>query len=209
MSDCMPRPNRCCPDGVPQHVVNRGNRRAQVFRDPEDYLGFLAALTDAADRTVVRLLSFCLMPNHFHLVLWPVQGVEVSAYMQVAMNAHLRDVQRRHGTSGSGHVYQGRFKNSAILTDRHFLNVCRYVEANPLCAGLVERAEDWEWSSLVRNGPAEDINILSPWPVPRPATWLDDVNRPQSNRSIREIEDQIRRQRQTGRGLNAWRNHPD
>jgi hypothetical protein len=61
----------------------------------------------------------------------------------------------------------------------------------------------------VRNGPAEDINILSPWPVPRPATWLDDVNRPQSNRSIREIEDQIRRQRRTGRGLNAWRTHPD
>lgn len=189
----MPRPNRLCPDGVPQHVFNRGNRRSQIFRDSADYLGFLAALTDAAERTVMRLLAFCLMPNHWHLVLWPVRGLEVSAYMQLAMNAHIPDLQRRHGTTGTGHVYQGRFKNSAILSDRHFLNVCRYVEANALSAGLVERAEDWEWSSLARTGPADGIDILSPWPVARPATWLNDVNRPQSNRSRREIEKQLRR----------------
>src|SRR5262245_19760946 len=202
----MPRPNRFCPDGVPQHVVNRGNRRSQVFRDREDYLGFLAALTDAGDQTVVRLMSFCLMPNHFDLWLLPVHSVGFSAYLSVAMNASLRDLQRRHCTSGTGHVYQGRFKNSAILTDRHFLNVCRYVEANAFCAGLVERAEDWEWSSLARNGPAEDINILSPWPVSRPATWLEDVNRPQSDQSIRLIEERIRRQGRTGRALRAWQN---
>ena len=200
----MPRPNRVCPDGVPQHIVNRGNRRSRIFFDAADYLGFLAALTDAAERTVVRLLSYSLMPNHWHLVLWPVRGVEVSAYMQVAMNSHIRDLQGRHGTSGTGHVYQGRFKNSAILTERHFLNVCRYVEANPLCAGLVQRAEDWEWSSLVRTGPAEGIDILSPWPVRRPATWLEDVNRPSSNRAVHEIEERIRRQGRAGRALHTW-----
>src|ERR1044072_5905216 len=160
--------NRLCLDGVPQHIVNRGSRRARIFFDATDYLGFLAALTDAAERTVVRLLAYSLMPNHWHLVLWPTRGDEVSAYMQVAMNAHLRDLQRRYGTSGTGHVYQGRFKNSAIVTERHFLNVCRYVEANALCAGLVQRAEQWEWSSLARSGPADGINILSPWPVARP-----------------------------------------
>ncbi len=201
----MPRPNRFFPDGVPQHVVNRGNRRSQVFRDRLDYLEFLAALTDAGNRTVVRLVSFCLMPNHFHLVLWPNQGVEVSAYMQVVMNAHLRDLQRRHGTSGSGHVYQGRFRNSAIPTKRHFLNVCRYVEANAMCAGLVDRAEDWEWSSLVRSGPADDINILSPWPVPRPANWPEIVNQAQSNRSIREVEERMRRRERSTRRLARWR----
>jgi putative transposase len=163
-------------------------------------------LTDAADRTVMRLLAFCLMPNHWHLVLWPVRGLDVSAYLQLAMNAHIRDLQGRHGTTGTGHVYQGRFKNSAILTDRHFLAVCRYVEANALSAGLVERAENWEWSSLVRTGPADGINILSPWPVARPATWLEDVNRPQSNRVRREIEKQLRRGRRIARTLNACRN---
>jgi len=201
----MSRPLRICPDGVPQHIVNRGNLRAPVFREPADYLGFLAALTDAADRTTVRLLAFCLMPNHWHLVLWPVHGQEISAYMQVVMNAHIRDVQRRHGTAGTGHIYQGRYKNSAILTDRHFMNVCRYVEANPLCAGLVPRAENWEWSSLVRSGPVDDIDILSPWPITRPTKWIEQVNRPQGNREIREIEGQIRRQGRTVRALNAWR----
>jgi len=191
----MPRPNRNCPDGVPQHIFNRGNRRSQVFRIAADYLGFLAALTDAADRTVVRLLAFCLMPNHWHLVVWPVRGVEVSTYMQVVMNAHLRDLQQRHATSGTGHVYQGRFKNSAILTEPDFFNVCRYVESNAACAGLVQRAEQWEWSSLARSGPADGINILSPWPVARPANWLEEVNRPQTNRAVREIKKQLRRQR--------------
>ncbi len=205
----MPRPNRVCPDGIPQHIVNRGNRRSRIFHDAADYLGFLAALTDAAERTVVRLLAYSLMPNHWHLVLWPVSGVEISAYMQVAMNSHLRDLQARHGTSGSGHVYQGRFKNSAILSGRHFLNVCRYVEANALCAGLVQRAEEWEWSSLVRTGPADDVNILSPWPIARPATWLEVVNRPQSNRAIRKIEERIRRQKRAGRAIKAWRDHEE
>src|SRR4029078_2936315 len=191
----MPRPNRNCPDGVPQHIFNRGNRRSQVFRIAADYLGFLAALTDAADRTVVRLLAFCLMPNHWHLVVWPVRGVEVSTYMQVVMNAHLRDLQQRHATSGTAHVYQGRFKNSAIVTEPDFFNVCRYVESKAACAGLVQRAEQWEWSSLARSGPADGINILSPWPVARPANWLEEVNRPQTNRAVREIKKQLRRQR--------------
>ena len=197
----MPRPPRICPDGVPQHIINRGNLRAPIFREPADYLGFLAALTDALDRTTVRLLAFCLMPNHWHLVLWPMDGTQISAYMQVVMNAHIRDLQRRHGTSGTGHIYQGRYKNSAIITDRHFINVCRYVEANPMCAGLVDRAEHWEWSSLVRSGPVDDLNILSPWPVARPMNWMEAVNRPQSNRAIRAIEKRIRQQGRSGRSL--------
>jgi REP-associated tyrosine transposase len=200
----MPRPPRVCPDGVPQHVVNRGNLRAQIFRDGADYLGFLAAMTDAVDRTTVRLLAFCLMPNHFHLVLWPVHGPEVSAYMQLLMNAHIRDVQHRHGTAGTGHVYQGRYKNSPILTERHFINVCRYVEGNPLCAGLVAQAQQWEWSSLIRAGPVDDLNILSPWPVGRPRKWIDLVNRPLGNRELRELKKEMRRQRQIVRAMGTW-----
>ena len=200
----MPRPPRVCPNGIPQHIVNRGNLRAPVFRDAADYLGFLAAMTDAVDRTMVRLVAFCLMPNHFHLVLWPVRGQEVSAYMQLLMNAHIRDLQRRHGTAGTGHIYQGRYKNSAILTERHFINVCRYVESNPLCAGLVSRAEDWEWSSLVRSGPVDEINILTPWPIARPRGWRDLVNRPQGPRAIRSIAEQTRRQRRNARAIGSW-----
>lgn len=184
----MPRPPRICPDGVPQHVFNRGNLRARIFRETADYLGFVAALADGAERTTVRLLAYCLMPNHFHLVLWPVSGIEVPAYMQVVMNAHIRDLQKRHGTIGTGHIYQGRYKNVSILTERHLLSVCRYVEANPYSACLVDRAESWEWSSLTMCGPAEDISLLSPWPVRRPADWLDQVNRPQSEEILQKVK---------------------
>jgi putative transposase len=168
-------------------VLNRGNLRARVFRRSSDYLGFMCGLADASERTTVRLLAFCLMPNHFHLVLWPFCGAEVPTYMQIVMNAHIRDLQRRHGTTGTGHIYQGRYKNVPIASERHFFNVCRYVEANAFAAGLVDRAEQWEWSSLTREGPAEDVNLLSPWPVGRPRDWLDQVNRPQSEKIWREL----------------------
>jgi putative transposase len=172
----MPRPLRIHPDFVPQHVINRGNRKSRIFLSPADYLGFLAAMTDAGERTVVRVLAFCLMPNHWHLVLWPFKGAEISAYMQVLMNAHLRDVLPRQGIGGLGHVYQARYRNHLIHNESHFLNVCRYVESNARRAGLCERAEEWPWSSLVCGGPAPGINLLSPWPTPRPADWIDQVN---------------------------------
>jgi putative transposase len=188
----MPRRPRICLDGVPLHIVNRGNKRQKVFLEDADYLGFLSALATASARTTVRLLVFCLMPNHFHLVLWPTVGREVSAYMQIVMNAHIRDLQRRHGTSGTGHIYQGRYRSSTIFTERHLVTVCRYVEANGLAAGLSERAELWPWCSLTRSGPAEDVKILSDWPVPRPANWLDQVNRPVGDRVWTKIKKEIR-----------------
>src|SRR4029078_6110569 len=166
------------PDFVPQHVVNRGNRKSQIFMSPADYRGFLAAMADAAERTVVRVISCCLMPTHSHLVLWPFKGAEVSAYMQILMNAHLRDLLPRNGTTGLGHVYQGRYRNHLIQNGVRFLNVCRYVESNARRAGLCKRAEEWPWSSLSCTGPDPDINLLSPWPIRRPADWLNQVMAP-------------------------------
>jgi putative transposase len=180
----MPRGRRLHPDGVPQHIVNRGNRKSPIFLDTADYRGFLAAMTDAAERTVVRVVAFCLLPNHWHLVLWPYQGREISTHMQVLMNSHLRDLLPRYGLAGQGHVYQGRYRNHLVQSESHFLNVCRYVEANARRAGLCDRAEQWPWSSLACTGPAPGINLLSPWPVARPADWLEQVNRPSLIRPI-------------------------
>jgi putative transposase len=183
----MPRGKRDLPDGVPQHIVNRGNRKGTIFRCDADYLGFVGAMTEAGERTVVRLMSFNLMPNHFHLVLWPYQGVEISTYMQVLMNVHLRDLLPRHSLRGLGHVYQGRYRNHLVHNDLHFLNVCRYVESNALRAGLVQRAELWPWCSLSCSGPEPGINLLAPWPVPKPRDWLDQVNATQKLRRPRAI----------------------
>jgi putative transposase len=160
--------------------VNRGNLRARIFHQAADYRGFLGAMAAAAEQTVVRVVVFNLMPNHFHLVLWPHAGSEISAYMQVLMNAHIRDIQRRHNTRGTGHIYQARFRPHPILTARQFYNVCAYVERNALTAGLVSRAEDWPWCSLTTRGPARGIDLLSDWPLRRPKRWLDIVNAPRT-----------------------------
>jgi putative transposase len=190
----MPRPPRLYPDFVPQHVYNRGNRRARIFQSSQDYIDLLGALRRAGSHTGVRLHAFCLMPNHWHLVLWPDSGASISAYVQIAMNTHIRKLQARHGTSGTGHVYQGRHKNVAILTERHFCTAVRYVEANALAAALVQRAEEWPWSSLSQ---AEACSsLIAPWPVPRPANWIELVNKVPSKSCLKEM---VRFARKAGR----------
>lgn len=139
-------------------------------------------MADAAEKTVVRVVSFCLMPNHWHLVVWPHAGAEIPSYMQILMNSHLRDLMRRHDTAGEGHFYKGRYRPHPIENHRHFLNVCRYVEANARRAKLCDRAEDWPWSSLSCCGPDPDVNLLSPWPIARPRDWMDQVNAPRLQR---------------------------
>ena len=104
------------------------------------------------------------------------QGAEITTYMQVLMNSHLKDLLPRHNLAGLGHVYQRRFFNDPITGEEHLLNVCRYVESNALRASLVSRAELWPWSSLACSGPDPEVNLLAPWPVRRPVDWLEQVN---------------------------------
>jgi putative transposase len=172
----MPRNRRILPDNCVQHVINRGNKREVVFRQTADYEDFFCLLADAMDRVPMRILSVTLMENHFHLVLWPTEGILVSAYMDWLMNAQIRRLQKRHGTIGSGHVYQGRFKNFPVQGDVHLYRVLRYVEANPLRASLVQRAEKYRWSSLSRRRTPDGREYLSEWPVPCPDNWMDYVN---------------------------------
>jgi putative transposase len=134
---------------------------------------------EAQVRVPMRLLAYALMPNHFHLVLWPESTDAISAYMRGLMNAHIRRYQHHYGTCGHGHIYQGRFKNFPIQQDSHLFRVLRYVEANPLRAKLVKRAEEWRWSSLSPHD--GDRPELSEWPVARPAEWLAYVNREASD----------------------------
>jgi putative transposase len=195
LAPIMPRRRRVYPDGLAFHVINRGNRRGRIFLESADYETFLDAMAAAAARTGMRVLAFCLMPNHWHLVLWPRTCRELSAFMQRLMNRHIRVHQKRHGTSGTGHIYQGRFKSVAIEDERQLLRVCRYVAANPLRAGLVDKAEEWPWSDLSRRTTEDGISLLSDWPIPRPADWLEMVNRPQSEKTVEPIRSAIVRAR--------------
>ena len=157
------------------HVLNRGVRRLGLFDRPGDYRDFLQLVGEAQRRVPVRCLSYCVMPNHFHFVLWPQADGDLSRFMFWLTTTHSMRWHVWHGTSGTGHVYQGRFKAFPIQQDGHFLRVCRYVERNALRAGLVPRAEAWSWSSLAQRHGARLPIDLADWPVPRPDDWLDTV----------------------------------
>ena len=141
----MPRTARAGAGGYTYHVLNRGNARATVFHKPDDYDAFVDMMAEAGLRVPMRILAYCLMPNHFHLELWPRADGELSRWMHWLMTTHVRRYLRHYRSSG--HVWQGRFKAFPTQEDEHLLTVLRYIERNPLRAGLVERAEAWRWSS--------------------------------------------------------------
>ncbi len=142
----MPRAARASVGDQCYHVLNRGNSARRVFFKEGDYQAFLKALAHACIEVPMRVLAWCLMPNHFHLVLWPHAENDLSRWMHWLLNTHVRRYHRHYHSSG--HLWQGRFKAFAIAHDEHLLTVLRYVERNALRAGLVERAEQWPWSSL-------------------------------------------------------------
>jgi len=141
----MPRNPRASQGGYCYHALNRGNARSTIFYKDGDFTAFLRLLRQAGERTPVPLLAYCLMPNHFHLALWPQKDGDLSVYMDWLLTAHVRRYHQHYHSSG--HVYQGRFRSFPIQEDDHLLTVLRYVERNPVRAGLVKRAQDWPWSS--------------------------------------------------------------
>src|SRR5208282_2942358 len=180
----MPRNPRASQGGYCYHVLNRGNGRRTVFHKEGDYAAFVKLLRQAGERTPgVRLISYCLMPNHFHLALWPRSDGELSDYMMWLLTAHVRRYHQHY--HGSGHVWQGRFRSFPIQEDDHLLTVLRYVERNPVRAGLVAAAQAWLWSSAA--APRGDEPILDPGPVPRPADWLAHVNEPQTEAEVERL----------------------
>lgn len=174
----MPRTARALVGNVCYHVINRGNARGEVFHKDEDFTAFLGLVEKACERLPLRVLAYCLMPNHFHLVLWPLDDGDLSRWMQWLLTSHVRRYHRHY--QGSGHVWQGRFKAFPIQQDEHLLTVLRYVERNPVRANLVERAEQWTWSSAGTWAKSELPTWLHVGPVRHEGNWLKWVNRPQT-----------------------------
>ncbi len=141
----MPRTSRASRGGFVYHVLNRGNGRSDVFHKEDDFAAFVNLMREAHEKVPMRLIGFCLMTNHFHLLLWRHEDGDLSRWMQRLMGSHVRRYDRHY--KGSGHVWQDRFKAFSVQSDGHDLTVLRYVERNPLPAKMVERSQDWEWSS--------------------------------------------------------------
>jgi len=174
----MPRQARVLVGGTVYHVINRANGRARIFHRDRDYQHFESLLLEGVDLIGMRILAYCIMPNHWHFVLYPKEDGDMSEFMRWVTTTHVRTYRVVTSTIGHGHLYQGAYKSFPIEEDKHLIDVIRYVEQNPLRARLVQRAEEWEWSSLFRRGRGStaDRRLLAPLPTILPANYLESVN---------------------------------
>src|SRR5579884_2518325 len=197
----MPRRPRSAPGGLVYHALNRANGRSTLFHKEPDYAAFERILEETVEQHPgVRLLGYCLMPNHWHLVLRPAKDGELSSFVRWLSLTHATRYHAHYHSTGRGHVYQGRFKSFPVQTDEHLLMLLRYVEANALKAKLVERAEDWKWGSLWRRlrGSKEERAMVSEWPVPRPREWVKIVKRAAPDAESQRVRQSLERSRPLG-----------
>jgi putative transposase len=144
----MPRRTRTGTGGFIFHAINRAAGGWRLFDTDHDFTAFLGILEEGLRITPIRILSYTLMPNHWHFVLWPAEDDQLSEYLHWISATHAARWHKAHGTTGRGALYQGRFKSFPVQEDDYYYTLCRYVERNALRANLVQRAEDWRWSSL-------------------------------------------------------------
>ena len=189
----MPRIARIDIGNHVYHVLNRANVSMQIFDADDDYKQFESILKDAVETYSMRLLAYCIMPNHWHLVLYPKHDGDMRLFMGWLTNTHTRRWHTEKDTVGQGHLYQGRYKSFLCQEDRHFLTLVRYVERNAKKANLVKKAEHWRWSSAWRReyGNHEQKKLLSVWPVDIPIGYSDWLNQPQTQEEEEALERSI------------------
>jgi REP-associated tyrosine transposase len=174
----MPRRPRSVPGTPFFHVINRSVRREPLFVRPRDYRAFLAVLGEGLRRYPIRLLAYCIMSNHWHLVVGPARPKDLSKLMHWVTATHAIRWHRHRKTAGQGPVYQGRYKCQVITELDRLMRACRYVERNALRAGLVRRSQDWPWGSLSeRLRPALKLPLVSTAFLCSDA-WVGYVNAP-------------------------------
>jgi len=188
----MARPNRGFIDGGIYHILNRGNGRQPVFLSEGDYRAFIDVLQESKRKFSVALYAYSIMPNHFHFVAECSSAKTYSPWLQWLTTTHARRYHKYYG--GSGHVWQGRFKSFLIGSDEYFLTVLRYVESNPLRAGLVCSADLWPWSSFRQRDGFDDNKWIDEPPLPLPQGWSDWVNRPIGEPELIALRASVNRQ---------------
>jgi putative transposase len=196
----MSRAGRGLVDGFIYHVINRGNNRQEIFQKDEDYRAFIGLMKEGGGLYPVDILAYCIMPNHFHMVLRPMKGEELSKWMHWLTTNHVRGYHQHYGTSG--HLWHGRFKNFIVQEDAHLLTVVRYVEANPVRTGLVASARDWEWSSHRENAGSKSRVVTSQISIQLPKFWERHVNTPLTEVDLGALRQSVNRQ--TPYGAPLW-----
>jgi putative transposase len=182
----MPKKNRNVPPNSVLHIVNRGNDKKVIFPEPVDYAAFLVLLREAREKFGVDLYAYCLMPNHFHLVVRTLGLEQISAYMHFVQREHACDLRRCWRSKGHGHVFQRRYWSKVVEGDGYLMTVMRYVEANPYRAGLIDASQSWEWSSLWDHETGER-DLLQPSHLWLPDDWRTIVTVPLQQADLERI----------------------
>jgi putative transposase len=174
------------------HVINRAAAQMKLFKCAKDYIAAQELLFELKLQIGIRLLAFCIMPNHWHFIIWPRSAAEMSRFLQSFTGTHAQRWRAAYLTTGRGCVYQGRYKAIPVQTERYFLNVCRYVERNPLRAHLVHGADEWPWSSCAARERGAD-QMIDAWPITCPSNWLAMVNTRENDDDLQHVRDAVSR----------------
>ena len=158
------------------HVINRANGRATIFHSDGDYLDFEYLLNEMRETYDMRIVAYVIMPNHWHMLLYPKNDGDMGRALKWLGTAHVRRHHARKKTVGHGHLYQGRYKSFLIEDDAHLMSVLKYIERNPVRANLASKPHEWRWGSAYRRrGSAQLQKLLDPGPTPLPhdyASWI-------------------------------------
>jgi len=193
--------------------MNRAAGGLILFESDSDYAAFEALLRSAQQRTNMRIIAYCVMGNHGHLLLWPLDDRALTRFMHWLTTVHALRWRTAHDAVGRGAVYQSRFKSVPVQTDRYLLTVKRYIERNALRANLVGRADAWPWCSVSSTRLARITPTLTDSPVAMPAKWLEIVNLPQTDQELAAIRGSLKNGepfgdsnwRQSTKSVVAWR----
>ena len=174
----MPRQARVSVADVIYHVINRANGRTTIFHTEKEYRHFISLVQEARNLTDMHILGYCIMPNHWHFILYPQTDTQLAEFMSWLTSTHVRQYRTKTKTIGYGHLYQDRYKSFPVETNEYLQTLMRYVEQNPLRAKMVERAEDWIWSSLYirERGSDKEKKLLAELPFDLPINYLESVN---------------------------------
>lgn len=186
----MPRAPRVDVGDEIYHIINRANGRQTIFKTPEDYRHFEQLLQTVVEEKGMRLLAYVLMPNHWHLVLYPHNDGDLGRFMQWLTLTHTQQYRARTKTIGYGQLYQGRYKSFLVDTDQYLLAVIKYVERNPVRAKLVRTCEAWQWGSVHRRirGTVKERTLLAKSPLDLPhnyRTWVNTAEKTEELKAVR------------------------
>lgn len=173
--------------------MNRAGGTEPIFAAPNDYHAFEQILEEVHGRIDIRLLSYCLMPDRWQLLLWPRADGDLSEFMRLLTVTHVQRWHAAHGTAGTGSLYQSRFKAFPVQKGEPLLSVCRYIESAAWRAKKARKAENWQWCSLWhRLNKSKEITFAR-WPVVRPNNWKALVNRPIDEQELATLDNSLLR----------------